>query len=206
MSLCCAWLDHERAIVVTDTRGTLALDGVEIHVTKCGIFPHMNALAVVLGNTDLSNAIGYMLAPLQGDYDLLVKHADQVIADACSLYEERVESANMRREQALLFVGWSRNESRIVALYGTWRDGVVETKRLGRGNFAQPDWPEYQGTPMDSPHALQHAAAEQIRYWSTQPENLQHLGGRLIVAEITEGRMTLDNVAIPLLADSVRRS
>jgi hypothetical protein len=196
VSLCCAWVDQERAIVVTDTLGALAHDGSEIHMTKVGIFPHMNALAVVLGNTDLINVITYIIAPLQGEYDLLIDNADQVVADACNMYRERVEFALMHPEQAFLFAGWSRKESRIVAIYGTWREGQVATRRVS-GNFAQPAWPGYSPEPMNTAAALQKAAAGQIEHFSGQPQTAGKLGGRLIVAEVAAARITLDNVPIP---------
>lgn len=199
MSLIIAAVSRDRAIVAVDTLGYGQATGDFHEFSKLIPIPHANVIVAARGqrmfliyfHAEINCAMGPV------SYDRLLQDVGPIADQVFENTKAQVEGAGFPLIEAeLAIVGWSDSEQGFVGMTLVRTQNAVsfECKRMKFGHVAP--WSQELGPcelTLDK-SAFIAIARRQVEF-SKRVFPGQPIGGRLIAAEITKGRMTIESAA-----------
>ena len=193
MSLLNAWVSPDRALVAVDTDG-ITPAGEHFEISK--MLPLVHARTLFAGRGDrkfLHDLVKcYFLAATAVTYDDIVDHLPVAIAHTLAAFKQEGAAPF---EYQFAVVGWSPAQQRVCGQWitGSSSDDGYDCEELGQR--VAPWNPPEMGVPVmpSSVDAMTQIAKVQAEWLRSQPNSAG--GGRLIVAEVTKDRMTIESVA-----------
>lgn len=203
MSLVNAFVYPDHAFVCVDTEAVLP-DGTSAEVSKLFALPHVNAVVACRGTVLLNSILMAFVVAADGDFDGISKRLPNLLSEAferaialapaLSVAEELVGCAEV------IIVGFSPAMDRIV-LHSFKRETLagdfVTTNNVGSYSIG-PYWADI-GLNIDAlrlkpnGEGLETLALAQVQLMRVR-EPAAAAGGRLILAEIRRGSMTIRTV------------
>lgn len=200
MSLVNVWLTRDRALIGVDT-GAALLGGPLGHVSKLLPLSHLNAILTGLGHIHFINSLfaGLQMANVPS-FDALLQIVPRVLPEVFDGWAgyvatlERCDPAELERQRVVL-VGWSTAEGRPIG-----REFAQETRAVGwvcdpiEPYYIMPWHDSLSGLPDPvNAVALTTLARAQVALLR-RVEPGSPIGGRLIVAQLTRGGVSMGSV------------
>lgn len=190
MSLLNAWIAPDAAVIAVDTVG-MAADGSPLHASKLVVVPHLNAVIGIRGQLALltwlavrANSAGF------ATFDDLLDAMPGMLAEAGAAVGDHLNVlGGSVPGYEVLVAGWSARQGRIVGRQFIRRDDMPDTSIVRDVDRHISPWhPSLEGLPTE-PHGLEQLAGGQVLFMRTAFD--AHCGGKLTIARLTRGAMTL---------------
>ncbi len=186
MSLLNAWIAPDAAVIATDSIG-MAADGSPLHASKLVVVPHLNAVIAIRGQLALltwlavrANSAGF------ATFDDLLDAMPGMLAEAGAAIGDRLSVlAGSAPGYEVVIAGPSDRQGRMIGRQFVSRGGEQTVRDT---DFHVSPWhPSMEGLPT-APHGIEQLARGQVIFMRGLGA---HCGGKLTIARLTRGAMTL---------------
>lgn len=199
MTILNLWVTPERAVVATDTVGLMP-GGVRREISKMFPILHCNALIAGRGHIDITLAVLQQLVTIPGDFDGMAERTPETIERTIVNMRTYAKTQGIAMEigyQSTILVGWSEKVNGMACTLFDYHPGkgveVKEKKHFfapGMDLDADAQESQNQLALMATPTGMEQLARRQIA-WAAKTGQSQHFGGRLLIAELTKERVTV---------------
>lgn len=187
MSLLNAWIAPDAAVVAVDTVGQAA-DGSPLHASKLQIVPHLGAVVGIRGQLALltwlsvrANSAGF------ATFDDLLDAMPGMLAEARTAIDHLNVLAGSAPGYEIIVAGWSDRQGRMIGRQFVKRGDMTASIERDVDHHVSPWHPSMDGLPLD-PGGLEQLARGQVIFMRGLGA---HCGGKLTIARLTRGAMTL---------------